>query len=110
MSMQSVTVISGEAVAAGATNNPVAVKLEDSLNEAIVYVVNKGASTNLAVTVYSSPDGTIISELQPFVLNATTTTTGHVPITVVPSYLVFVATNSDLSNATTYDVIVSKRA
>jgi predicted transcriptional regulator len=109
MTLQNQTVLSAVAVATSTTNDPVSVKMDDGLNEIIVYVVNKGASTNLTVTVYSSPDGTIKSAIQPFTLS-TTVTTGHVPITVVPQYLVFVAVNGDASNATTYDVIVSKRA
>ena len=110
MSFQNVTIISDAAVVAGATNNPVAVAMDDSLNEIIIYVVNTGASTSLSLTVYSSPDGTIKAPLQPFTLNATTVTTGQVPISVVPKYLIFIAINGDAVNATTYNVIVSKRA
>lgn len=109
MSFKNETVISGAAVAAGAINNPVAVKMDDSLNEVIVYIVNKGASTNFTVTVHSSPDGTVKAPLQPVALN-TTNTTAEIPISIVPQYLVFVAVNGDAVNATTYDVIISKRA
>lgn len=109
MSLQHVKIIDGATVAAGATNDPVAVKMEDSLNQIIIYVENKGASTNLTVNVYSSFDGILQAPLQPFTLN-TTVKVGHVPVSVVPGYLIFVASNGDLENATAYDVTVSKRA
>lgn len=109
MSFQTIAVLSDVAVAAGTTNDPVAVKMDDSLTEAIVYIVNRGASTSLTVIINSSPDGSIKAPLQPVTLNATTATTAGIPVSIVPQYLVFNAVNNDASNATTYDVIISKR-
>jgi hypothetical protein len=109
MSFQNIIPISAVAVDAGAANDPVSVKMDASLNEIIIYIKNLGASTNLTVLVESSPDGTIKAPLQTVTLN-TTTTTASIPVSVVPAFLIFTATNSDSSNATTYSVIISKRA
>ena len=108
MSFQNITAINAVAVAAGAANDPVSVEMDASLNEAIIYIKNLGDSTNLTVLVESSPDGTIKAPLQTVTLG-TTATTVSIPVSVVPAFLIFTATNSDSSNATTYSVIISKR-
>jgi hypothetical protein len=111
MSFQNITPISAVAVAAGAANNPVSVEMDATLNEILIYVKNLGDSTNLTVSIESSPDaeGVFRAPLQPCVLNTTVRTVG-IPVSIVPAYLWFTATNSDPTNATTYSVIISKRA
>ena len=109
MSFQNIKVIDGVAVLAGATNDPVTVKMDDSLNEILIYVINAGDSTNLTVKIYSSPDGIIQAPLSTLTLS-TTAAVADVPVSIVPAYLIFVASNGDATNATTYDVIISKRA
>lgn len=109
MSFLTVTPISGQSVDAGTANDPVAVRIDDPLNEIIVYVNNDGDSTNLVINIGSSPDGEMSSTIQSLTLN-TTVRTGHVPIKVVPRYLIFTATNNDSVNNTTYTVKISERA
>lgn len=109
MSFNNVKVISSAAVSAGATNDPVVVKLEDTLNQIIIYVVNEGDSTNLTVNVGSSPDGVNNAPLQPVTLS-TALRVAQIPVDIVPAYLIFKATNHDTTNATKYSVIISQRA
>jgi hypothetical protein len=109
MSFNKSIAVNKVAVDAGATNNPVAVMLDDTLYNILVYIVNEGASTNLEVSLGSSPDGVINAPAQKATLNQTTKAAVF-PFTVVPAYLIFTAKNLDASNATTYSVIISKRA
>ncbi|MEN6552287.1 MAG: hypothetical protein ABFC34_05295, partial [Methanobacterium sp.] len=108
----SVTVINNVSVAAGATNNPVVVPLEDSLNQILIYPENTGNSTNLTINIYSSPDsdGETKASLQPVTLDNTDDgKCAEIPVNNVPKNLVFVAINNDEVNATTYRVKISKR-
>jgi len=111
MSFQNITAINAVAVAAGAANDPVPIQLDYSLNEILIYVKNIGDSTNLTVLLESSPDaeGVFKAPLQTCTLS-TTTRTAVIPVSNVPAYIFVTATNSDSSNATTYSVIISKRA
>lgn len=102
------TVIDNIAVAASATETTSAVSLSSSLSKIIVYVTNIGDSTNLAVTVQSSANGTDWAALQPFTF--TSTTTSSVAIDNVPAYIRCVAVNSDTVNDTTYRITIQKRA
>ncbi|MDD4521716.1 MAG: hypothetical protein PHW84_02025 [Methanosarcina sp.] len=109
MSKKSFKVIDGVAVAAGATGNPIPIKIEESINQAIVYIKNTGASTSLTVNIYSSYDGIEEGVLLPVTLD---TTLESIPIIidVVPEYLIFKPTNNDTQHATTFDVNITKIA
>ncbi len=109
MSFQNITPISEVPVAAGASNPPVVIELDDSLDEILIYVTNNGGSTNLVVNVESSPNGIRKAPLHSFNLD-TTFRTSHIPVSVVPKYLVFTAINNDNTIPTSYTVDVSKRA
>jgi hypothetical protein len=111
MSQSSIPIIVAQAVAASESEASDAIPMEVQLSQIYIYVKNLGASTNLTVLIESSPDaaGTMKAPLQTFTLN-TTTRVGSVPVSVVPAYLFFTATNSDAVNATTYSVTISKKA
>ncbi len=109
MSFNSVKVLDSIAVEAGEANDPVAVKIGETINQIIIYVVNEGDSTNLTVEIGSSPDGVINASLHPVTLN-TSTKVAQIPIAVVPAYIIFKAINYDSVNATSYSVIISRRA
>jgi hypothetical protein len=109
MSFGHTTVINKVAVDAGATNEPVAVPMDETLDAIIIYVINNGESTDLRVSVYSSPDGVIKAPLETLYTTKTNPTQSK-DVYMVPGYLVFVAQNADGVNATDYSVIISKRA
>lgn len=109
MSSHTETVLDSIQVAANSSVPSDPVFLEDQLSEAIIYVTNNGASTNLVVSCYSSPDGITKAPLQPFNLD-TTDRTSHLTLDVVPKALFFTAYNYDPANPTDYTVKITKKA
>lgn len=109
MSSQTVTVLESIQVAANSSVPSGPVYLEDQLYGIIVYVTNNGASTDLVVSCYSSPDGTTKAPLQPFNLD-TTDRTSHLSLDIVPKALFFTAYNHDATNSTDYTVKITKKA
>jgi len=108
MSFGSVKVIDNVAVAAGATNAPIVVPMDDTLQSILIYVVHKGASGNLAIDIGSSPDGIINAPIQPLTLDSTSRPV-EIQVDIVPGFLIFTAKNNG-AVSTAYDVIISKRA
>jgi len=108
MSFGSVKVINNVAVAAGATNEPIIVPMDDTLQSVLIYVIHKGASSNLAIDIGSSPDGIINAPIQPLTLDSTSRP-AEVQVDNVPGFLIFTAKNNG-TVPTAYDVIISKRA
>ena len=109
MSLQSLKVIDGATVAASTTNDPVFVELPEQLQKILIYVVHTGESSSLTVLIGSSPDGVISAPIQSVTMSSTTDPV-EVPVSNIPNYLSFTASNADTVNATSYDVIVSQRA
>lgn len=115
MSYQTITAVNAQAltVSGGATPSvSTTLEIEDSVSQLYVYAKNLGNSTSLTVSIYASSDnsGTIKALIQTLTLNATTTTMGAVPVSVPPKYLIITATNADAANATTYTIVIGKRA
>jgi hypothetical protein len=111
MTKNSVTLINAQAVDASGTHTSEVIPLEESLDKAIIYVINGGDSTEISVSVYGSPDedGTIKTLIKKFDLTDSTTQLSE-NLTVVPLFLWVEATNTDATNATTYTIIMTKIA
>jgi hypothetical protein len=74
MSSHTETVLDSIQVAANPTVPSDPFFLEDQLSEVIIYITNNGASTNLVVSCYSSPNGIRKASLKPFVDNVSVST------------------------------------
>lgn len=112
MTLQPVTVINNVFVAAGATNDPVVVELEDTVSQVLIYPENLGSSDSLTINIYSSPDldGETTAIIQPVTLDNTRDgKAAEVPVNNVPKCLVFIAINNGTVD-TTYRVKLTKRA